>query len=80
MIYKRFALEFDDPEITGSFAPLQHLPAGKVVVVGLITMRDSQLERLEATEAKVHEAAEGIAKAQGRTREEVIKDSISTLR
>ena len=75
--YTRFALEFDDPEITGSFAPLQFLPKGKLVVLGLITTKDSELEKVEDMKAKIYEAADIIAKAQGRSREDIVKDSLA---
>ena len=75
--YTRFAYEFDDPEITGSFAPLQHLPEGKVVVLGIITTKDSELEAVEAMRARVLEAADVIATAQGKSRERVLGENLA---
>ena len=75
--YKRFALEFDDPEITGGFEALRHLPVGKVVVLGLVTTKESEVESLEVLRARVEEAVGVIAAGQGRGREEVVRDSVA---
>lgn len=60
--YKRFALEYDNAEITGDFIPLQHLPTDKLVVLGIVTTKDSELEDVGALKAQVLEAADIIAK------------------
>ena len=60
--YKRFALEYDNAEITGDFIPLQHLPADKIVVLGIVTTKDSELEDVSALKAQVVEAADIISK------------------
>lgn len=75
--YKRFALEYDNADVTGSFNPLLHLPKDKVVVLGLVTTKDAELEDLDGLERQVYEAAEIIAKGQGRTRDEVIRDNLA---
>jgi methionine synthase II (cobalamin-independent) len=77
MNYKRFALEFDNEEITGTFEGLKHLPADKVVVLGLVTTKAAELESLDDLKAQVHEAAKVIAKGQGRTEEEVLKSNLA---
>lgn len=51
-----FYLEFDT-ERAGSFEPLEHVPAGKKVVLGLITSKHPQLEDREAVVARIREAA-----------------------
>ena len=51
-----FFLEFDD-ERSGSFAPLASVPAGKQVVLGLITTKRAELEDKQAVIARIHEAA-----------------------
>lgn len=51
-----FYLEFDT-ERAGSFGPLRHVPAGKKVVLGLITSKHPQLEDREAVVARIREAA-----------------------
>lgn len=75
--YKRFALEYDNADVTGSFNPLLHLPKDKVVVLGLVTTKDAELEDLDGLERQVYEAAEIIAKGQGRTRDEVVRDNLA---
>lgn len=51
-----FYLEFDD-ERSGSFEPLKYVPAGKKVVLGLITTKRPELEDKQAVIARIHEAA-----------------------
>lgn len=51
-----FFLEFDD-ERSGSFAPLASVPAGKQVVLGLVTTKRAELEDKQAVIARIHEAA-----------------------
>lgn len=75
--YKRFALEYDNTDVTGTFNPLLHLPKDKVVVLGLITTKDAELEDLGTLEKQVYEAAEIIAKGQGRSRDEVVRDNLA---
>lgn len=64
--YKRFALEYDNAEITGDFIPLQHLPSDKIVVLGIVTTKDSTLEDLGEMKRQVFEAADIIAKVKSR--------------
>ncbi|HTX09641.1 MAG TPA: cobalamin-independent methionine synthase II family protein [Solirubrobacteraceae bacterium] len=52
----RFLLEFDD-ERAGGFEPLRHVPDDKVVVLGLISTKTSQLESVEALVRRIDEAA-----------------------
>lgn len=68
--YARFAVEFDDPEVTGGFEALRHLPVGKVVVLGLVTTKTSVVESVEEVKGRVWEAADVVAKGQGRSRGE----------
>lgn len=75
--YKRFALEYDSTEITGTFNPLKHLPKNKVVVLGLVTTKDAELEDIGSLEQQVHEAAQIIADGQGRSKGEVLRDNIA---
>jgi 5-methyltetrahydropteroyltriglutamate--homocysteine methyltransferase len=53
----RFLLEFDD-ERAGGFEPLRYIPAGKVVVLGLLSSKHSELESIEDLQAKIDAAAE----------------------
>ena len=62
MNYKRFALEYDNSEVTGDFSPLQHLPSDKLVVLGIVTTKDAELENVNELKAQVYEAADIIAK------------------
>lgn len=72
MNYKRFALEYDNSELTGDFEPLGHLPADKVVVLGLVTTKDPELEGMDDLKKQVYEAADIIAKAQNKSREQAL--------
>ncbi|EAU32185.1 predicted protein [Aspergillus terreus NIH2624] len=74
--YDTFYLEYDTDR-AGDFQPLRHLPVGKNVVLGLVSTKVAELERLEDLEARVYEAAEVIAQAQGRSRAEVLATSLA---
>ncbi|MBO0775448.1 MAG: cobalamin-independent methionine synthase II family protein [Actinobacteria bacterium] len=52
----RLLLEYDD-ERSGTFDPLRLVPDDKVVVLGLVTTKTSQVEPLAYLEARVREAA-----------------------
>jgi Methionine synthase II (cobalamin-independent) len=51
----RLLLEYDD-ERSGTFDPLRLVPGDKVVVLGLVTTKTSQVEPLEQIEARLREA------------------------
>ncbi len=51
-----YFLEYDD-ERSGDFAPLRHVPAGKTVVLGLMTSKRPELEGYDELAARVAEAA-----------------------
>jgi 5-methyltetrahydropteroyltriglutamate--homocysteine methyltransferase len=51
-----FFLEYDD-ERSGGFEPLRHVPAGKIVVLGLVTTKRPQLERRSVLERRVDQAS-----------------------
>lgn len=70
-------LEFDDEEASGSFESLRFVPRGKNVVLGLVTTKRPDMEDLEALVGRVHEAAEAIARGQGRSAEEVLADTLA---
>lgn len=74
MNYKRFALEYDNDLVTGDFTPLQHLPPDKICVLGLVTTKDSELEDVAALKKQVFDAADLVAKAQGKSRDEALED------
>jgi 5-methyltetrahydropteroyltriglutamate--homocysteine methyltransferase len=52
----RFLLEYDD-ERSGTFEPLRLVPAGKMVVLGLVSSKRPELERKEDLIRRIHEAA-----------------------
>jgi len=51
----RFLLEFDT-ERAGDFAPLRHIPKGRVVVLGLVSSKSPALESLDDLKRKVDAA------------------------
>ncbi|HEX6437012.1 MAG TPA: vitamin-B12 independent methionine synthase [Candidatus Binatia bacterium] len=53
---ERLLLEFDD-ERSGSFEALREVPEDKIIVLGLITTKQPELESLESLIGKVTEAA-----------------------
>jgi 5-methyltetrahydropteroyltriglutamate--homocysteine methyltransferase len=53
---QRLLLEYDDPR-SGSFEPLRHVPGDKVVVLGLVTTKTSQLETLAQLAERIREAS-----------------------
>ena len=54
-----FLLEFDTPR-AGGFAPLRHVPKGKGVVLGLVSSKTPQLEKLDELRHRADEAAKYI--------------------
>jgi 5-methyltetrahydropteroyltriglutamate--homocysteine methyltransferase len=54
--FDSFLLEWDDDR-SGSFAPLEAMPGDKVVVLGLVSTRRTELESLELLEQRVAGAA-----------------------
>lgn len=75
MDYNSFYLEFDTDR-AGGFEPLRFLPRGKNVILGVVTTKFGELEDMHVLETRVKEAAAVIAKAQGRSTEEVLGDQI----
>ncbi|KAL1728855.1 hypothetical protein EV714DRAFT_214344 [Schizophyllum commune] len=51
-----YFLEWEN-ERSGDFKPLRFLPPGKVVVLGLVSTKESAMEKKEDIIAKIHEAA-----------------------
>jgi 5-methyltetrahydropteroyltriglutamate--homocysteine methyltransferase len=58
-----FFLEYDD-ERSGGFEPLRHVPAGKLVVLGLVTTKRPELEERSALERRLDEASRYISPDQ----------------
>ncbi|TKA24514.1 hypothetical protein B0A50_06671 [Salinomyces thailandicus] len=71
-LYDTFYLEFDDRERQGSFEPLQHLPRGKSVVLGLVSTKTVAMERKEELKKLMMDAAEIVAVGQGVSKEEAL--------
>lgn len=74
--YKLIYLEYDSDR-AGDFTPLQHLPVDKAVVLGVVTTKNAKLEKLEDLKARVYNAADIIAKGQGRSRDEALRDNLA---
>ncbi|KAL1861087.1 hypothetical protein Plec18170_001602 [Paecilomyces lecythidis] len=62
-------LEFDT-ERAGGFGPLQHLPANKNVVLGVVSSKYPKLEDFDHTVARIYEATQYIAKGSGKSEKE----------
>lgn len=74
--FDTFLLEYDT-ERAGDFEPLRHLPVGKTVVLGVVSTKEPELEDVNQLSERVYQAADVIAEGQGRSREEVLRDSIA---
>jgi 5-methyltetrahydropteroyltriglutamate--homocysteine methyltransferase len=57
--HHRFMLEYDTPR-AGSFAPLRFVPKGKMVVLGLITTKVPEVEKVDELRQRIDEAARHI--------------------
>ncbi len=71
--YDTFYLEYDNLR-SGGFEPLRFLPQHKNVVLGVVTTKDPQLEDAEMIKSRVRQAAEIIAKGQGRSVEQAMEN------
>jgi 5-methyltetrahydropteroyltriglutamate--homocysteine methyltransferase len=58
--HDRFLLEYDTPR-AGSFEPLRFVPKGRVVVLGLVSTKGSELETVDALKRRVGEASKFIS-------------------
>ena len=56
LAHHRFLLEYDSPR-AGGFEPLRFVPKGKVVVLGLVSTKVPQLERVESLKRRIDEAS-----------------------
>ena len=54
--HDRFLFEYDSPR-AGGFEPLRFLPKGKVVVLGLVSTKVSQLEKIDDLKRRIDEAS-----------------------
>jgi 5-methyltetrahydropteroyltriglutamate--homocysteine methyltransferase len=53
--FQRFLLEFDD-ERSGGFEPLSHVPADRIVVLGLVSTKKAPLENKDELKNRIHAA------------------------
>lgn len=61
--HDRFLFEYDTPR-AGGFEPLRFLPKGKVVVLGLVSTKVPQLEKIDDLRRRIDEAGEYVALEQ----------------
>jgi 5-methyltetrahydropteroyltriglutamate--homocysteine methyltransferase len=54
--HDRFLFEYDSPR-AGGFEPLRFLPKGKVVVLGLVSTKVPQLEKIDDLKRRIDEAS-----------------------
>ncbi|HJU21415.1 MAG TPA: 5-methyltetrahydropteroyltriglutamate--homocysteine S-methyltransferase [Casimicrobiaceae bacterium] len=54
-----YFLEYDDPR-SGDFAPLRHVPKGKIVVLGLVSTKVGALESKDMLKRRIDEAAKRV--------------------
>ncbi len=54
--HDRFLFEYDSPR-AGGFAPLRFLPKGKVVVLGLVSTKVPQLEKIDDLKRRIDQAS-----------------------
>jgi 5-methyltetrahydropteroyltriglutamate--homocysteine methyltransferase len=59
LAHDRFLLEYDTPR-AGSFEPLRFVPKGKVVVLGLVSTKTSEMETVDGLKRRIDEAAKFI--------------------
>jgi 5-methyltetrahydropteroyltriglutamate--homocysteine methyltransferase len=59
LAHDRFMLEYDTPR-AGSFEPLRFVPKGKVVVLGLVSTKTSEMETVDGLKRRIDEAAKFI--------------------
>jgi 5-methyltetrahydropteroyltriglutamate--homocysteine methyltransferase len=55
--FDRFLLEYDD-ERSGTFAPLRHVPEGRIVVLGLVSSKLARMESADTLKARIREASQ----------------------
>jgi 5-methyltetrahydropteroyltriglutamate--homocysteine methyltransferase len=58
--HQRFLLEYDTPR-AGSFASLRFVPKGKTIVLGLITTKQPQLEKVDELRKRIDQASKYIS-------------------
>ncbi len=61
--HDRFLLEYDSPR-AGTFEPLRFVPKGKVVVLGLVSTKVPEIEKIDDLKRRVDEASEYVTLEQ----------------
>jgi len=67
-----YYLEYDTPR-AGGFEPLKNLPKNKNVILGVVTSKFPEMEKMDEMEKRVREAAKYMAEGAGETEEEALK-------
>lgn len=75
--YTQFLMEHVSSERHGGFEFLKHLKEDQVIVLGVATTKFEELEDLQVLMGRILEAADVIAKGQGRSREDVLRQNIA---
>jgi len=57
--HDRFLLEYDSPR-AGTFEPLRFVPKGKVVVLGLVSTKVAELEKVDDLKQRIERASKYI--------------------
>jgi 5-methyltetrahydropteroyltriglutamate--homocysteine methyltransferase len=58
--HDRFLLEYDSPR-AGSFEPLRFVPKGKVVVLGLVSTKVAEMEKIDELKRRIEQASKYIS-------------------
>ncbi|MGH7874388.1 MAG: cobalamin-independent methionine synthase II family protein [Candidatus Binatia bacterium] len=56
LTHDRFLFEYDTPR-AGGFAPLRYLPKGKIIVLGLVSTKVTELETVDQLKRRIDEAS-----------------------
>ncbi|MCJ1243250.1 hypothetical protein MMC30_000447 [Trapelia coarctata] len=67
-----YYLEYDTPR-AGSFEPLRHLPKNRNLILGVITSKFPELEKMKEMKDKVYDAANFIAEGNNERPEDALK-------
>jgi 5-methyltetrahydropteroyltriglutamate--homocysteine methyltransferase len=63
LTHNRLLLEYDSPR-AGSFEPLRFVPKGKVIVLGLVSTKVAELEKIDDLKRRIDEASRHLALEQ----------------
>ena len=74
--YRLYYMEYDSDR-AGDFSALQYLPVDKAAVLGVVTTKYAESEDIDLLKARVMNAAEMIARGQGRSQEDALRDNLA---